>query len=254
KKVTVQTSGRVAQEDVFGVLLAILEVSGVTAVKAGNLYKIVTIEGARARAVPTIVGAKPDPTRTSDEIITQIVPLRYTSVTDLSTLLRPLISPLGSLIAHREPNVLLATDTAPGAVPAVTPPATPGAVAPPQPGSPVERQPLIIAEQRSNSVIIHARKHEIETIKGLIAQLDVNIYGGRRVFVYYAENAKSKDLASTLNQIYGREAAAGTPTPPTTAGRTAGAPPPPPAPGAGQAVVGDASLAEGQVRFIADEV
>src|SRR5207247_2555067 len=80
KKVTVQTSGRVAQEDVFGVLLAILEVSGVTAVKAGNLYKIVTIEGARARAVPTIVGAKPDPTRTADEIITQIVPLRYTSV------------------------------------------------------------------------------------------------------------------------------------------------------------------------------
>ncbi len=306
KKVTVQTSGRVAQEDVFGVLLAILEVSGVTAVKAGNLYKIVTIEGARARAVPTIVGAKPDPTRTSDEIITQIVPLRYTSVTDLSTLLRPLISPLGSLIAHRETNVLIVTDTAsnvarllditrlvdvqvaleelqiipikfadatqlatilnqlfasgrirslaPGAVPAVTPPAAPGAVAPPQPGSPVERQPLIIAEQRSNSVIIHARKHEIETIKGLIAQLDVNIYGGRRVFVYYAENAKSKDLASTLNQIYGREAAAGTPTPPTTAGRTAGAPPPPPAPGAGQAVVGDASLAEGQVRFIADEV
>src|SRR5205823_1586069 len=240
KKVTVQTSGRVAQEDVFGVLLAILEVSGVTAVKAGNLYKIVTIEGARARAVPTIVGAKPDPTRTSDEIITQIVPLRYTSVTDLSTLLRPLISPLRSL--------------APGAVPAVTPPAAPGAVAPPQPGSPVERQPLIIAEQRSNSVIIHARKHEIETIKGLIAQLDVNIYGGRRVFVYYAENAKSKDLASTLNQIYGREAAAGTSTPPPTAGRTAGAPPPPPAPGAGQAVVGDASLAEGQVRFIADEV
>jgi general secretion pathway protein D len=306
KKVTVQTSGRVAQEDVFGVLLAILEVSGVTAVKAGNLYKIVTIEGARARAVPTIVGATPDPRRTSDEIITQIVPLRYTSVTDLSTLLRPLVSPLGSLIAHRETNVLIVTDTAsnvarllditrlvdvqvaleelqiipvkfadatqlatilnqlfasgrirslaPGAVPPVTPPAAPGAVAPPQPGSPAERQPLIIAEQRSNSLIVHARKHEIETIKGLIGQLDVNIYGGRRVFVYYAENAKSKDLSSTLNQIYGREAAAGTPTPPPTAGRAAGVPPAPPAPGAGQTVVGDASLAEGQVRFIADEV
>jgi general secretion pathway protein D len=303
KKVTVQTSGRVAQEDVFGVLLAILEVSGVTAVKAGNLYKIVTIEGARARAVPTIVGARPDPARTSDEIITQIVPLRYTSVTDLSTLLRPLISPLGSLIAHRETNVLIVTDTAsnvarllditrlvdvqvaleelqiiaitfadatqlatilnqlfasgrirslaPGAVPPVTPPAAPGAVAPPQTGSPVERQPLIIAEQRSNSVIVHARKHEIETIKGLIGQLDVNIYGGRRVFVYYAENAKSKDLSSTLNQIYGREAGAGGPTPPpTTAGRVAGPPPPPPP---GQAVVSE-GLAEGQVRFIADEV
>src|SRR5439155_1441823 len=55
-KVTVQTSGRIAQEEVFGVLLAILEVHGFTAVKAGNLYKILRIEGARERAVPTIVG------------------------------------------------------------------------------------------------------------------------------------------------------------------------------------------------------
>src|SRR5207237_1666847 len=46
KKVTVQTSGRIPQEDVFGVLLAILEVHGVTAVRSGNLYKIVPIEGA----------------------------------------------------------------------------------------------------------------------------------------------------------------------------------------------------------------
>ena len=49
-------------------------------------------------------------------------------------------------------------------------------------------------------------RHELETIRRLIGQLDVNIYGGRRVFIYYAENAKSKDLAATLNAIYtGRE-------------------------------------------------
>src|SRR5206468_7191802 len=96
--------------------------------------------------------------------------------------------------------------------------ATPGAAptppqAPPQPGVPVppaapgqtsgsaERAPLIIPERRSNSLIVHAKKHEVETIKRLVSQLDVNIYGGRRVFIYYAENAKSKDLASTLNAI-----------------------------------------------------
>src|SRR5881227_2671297 len=92
-KVTVQTSGRIAQEDVFGVLLAILEVYGFTAIKAGNLYKIVRIEGARERAVPTIVGSTADPTRIPDEIITQIVPLRYSSVADLATLLASLKSP-----------------------------------------------------------------------------------------------------------------------------------------------------------------
>ena len=72
-----------------------------------------------------------------------------------------------------------------------------------QPGGGAERAPLIIPERRSNSLIVHAKKHEVETIRRLVAQLDVNIYGGRRVFIYYAENAKSKDLAATLNAIYG---------------------------------------------------
>jgi len=78
-KVTVQTSGRIPQEDVFGVLLGILEVHGFTAVKSGNLYKIVRVEGARERAVPTIVGDVPLEGRAGDEIITQIVPVRYAS-------------------------------------------------------------------------------------------------------------------------------------------------------------------------------
>src|SRR5213594_405470 len=322
-KVTVQTSGRIPQEDVFGVLLAILEVHGFTAVKAGNLYKILRIEGARERAVPTIVGLAPDPNRTTDEIITQIVPIKYSAVADLSALLRPLISTRGTLIAHRETNVLIITDTAsnvmrlldiirlvdvqvaqeelqiipvtyadsaelatiltqlfasgrvrataPGTPPAPTPPApTPGVPTPPaagQPGASAERAPLVIPERRSNSLIVHAKKHEVETIKRLVAQLDVNIYGGRRVFIYYAENAKAKDLAATLNAIYGSRDTGAGPGPgtpgaaPTPARPGTPVPPPPPytpppPPGSPTAAAQGASdvLAEGQVRFIADEV
>src|SRR2546428_772912 len=111
-KVTVQTSGRIAQEEVFGVLLAILEVHGFTAVKAGELYKNVRLHGARGAPLPTVGGPVPDPNRTTDEIITQIVPIKYSAVADLSALLRPLISTRGTLIAHRETNVLIITDTA----------------------------------------------------------------------------------------------------------------------------------------------
>jgi len=325
-KVTVQTSGRIAQEEVFGVLLAILEVQGFTAVKSGNLYKIVRIEGARERAVPTIVGPVADPNRTTDEIITQIVPIKYSSVADLSALLRPLISTRGTLIAHRETNVLIITDaasnvsrlldiirlvdvqvaqeelqivpisyadagelasiltqlfasgrvrvTAPGTPPAPAAPPVPGApgqpAAPGQPGGGAERAPLILPERRSNSLIVHAKKHEVETIKRLVSQLDVNIYGGRRVFIYYAENAKSKDLASTLNSIYGARdtstSGSSSSTPPassTTPGRTGAPTPPPPPPvivptPGGAVPLGSPNapdvLAEGQVRFIADEV
>ncbi len=258
-KVTVQTSGRIPQEDVFGVLLAILEVHGFTAVKSGNLYKVIRIEGARERAVPTIIGSEADPSRVTDEIVTQIVPVRYSSAADLGTLLRPLISSRGTLVAHRETSILIITDAASNmrrlldiirlvdievaldelqiipikhadagdlsavltqlfasgrlrrvaALPgAPTPaPAAPGAARPPAAptadGGGPERAPLIIAERRSNSLIVYSRRTDLETIRRLIGQLDVNIYGGRRVFIYYAESAKSKDLAATLNSIYG---------------------------------------------------
>ncbi len=315
KKVTVQTSGRIPQEDVFGVLLAILEVHGVTAVRSGNLYKIVPVEGARERAVPTIVGAAADTTRTSDEIITQIVPIRFAPVNDLGTLLRPLISSRGTLIANRETGVLIITDSASniarlldiirlvdvevaidelqiiplqyadaaematilnqlfqsgrlraggGAVGAPVAPLPGATVGPGAAGQTAgaERPPLIVAERRSNSLIVNARKGEMETIRRVIEKIDINVTGGRRVFIYYAENAKSKDLASTLNAIYGgRETTQTTSSSITTpsTGRTPGqpAPPPPPPPivlpGAPLGTA-DVPLAEGQVRFIADEV
>src|SRR5689334_3004772 len=110
-KVTVQTSGRIPQEDVFNVLLGILEVHGFTAVKSGNLYKIVRVEGARERAVPTIIGEVPIEGRAPDEIITQIVPVRYASVNDLGVLLRPFVSSRGTLVANRETNTLVITDS-----------------------------------------------------------------------------------------------------------------------------------------------
>src|SRR5262249_61951656 len=76
------------------------------------LYKIIRIEGARERAVPTIVGATVDATRPDDEVITQIITLRFASAIDLTTLLRPMISARGALAAHRETNLLIVTDTA----------------------------------------------------------------------------------------------------------------------------------------------
>ena len=331
-KVTVQTSGRIPQEDVFGVLLAILEVHGFTAVRSGNLYKIVKLEGARERAVPLIVGDAADPSRSADEVITQIVPVRYASVADLSSLLRPLISTRGALLAHRETNVLVITDTAsnvqklleivavvdveialdelaiiplrfadaadlanilnqlftssrlrramgtpgvpgvPGVPGAPTPaPALAPGIVPGIPGTTTtgaagaDRGPLIIAERRSNSLIIYARRQELDTIRRLITQLDVNIYGGRRVFVYYAENTKAKDLAATLNSIYGAPTTGGGTAPTSTpAGRTptspfGGPPPPTTAPvgaspaGAALGTLSEVGVLEGQVRFIADE-
>ena len=101
-KVTVRTIGQLHRDKMFGVLLAVLEAHGFTAARAGDLYKIVRTKTARERAVPTIIESSSDASRMGDEIITQIVPLRFAGVEDLLTLLPPSVSTCGSLIAHRD--------------------------------------------------------------------------------------------------------------------------------------------------------
>ncbi len=299
RKVTVQTIGKIAADDVFNVLLTILDVNGLTAVRSGNLYRIIPREGAPQASVRTVVGRDPDPSRAGDEILTQIVPLHFISAADAVNLLRPFVPQQGAVAAHRETNLLIITDTAanirrvldilklvdvevavdelqiipirnadaselaqllnqmfasgrlragaavPGLpAPPAPPPTPPGAPVPGRPPAPeagpaAERPPLIVAERRSNSLVIHARKQEMETIRKLIEKLDVDIYGGQRVFIYFVENTKSRDLAATLDAIYGRgdrAVQAARVTPPygqgglATGGLTTPPSPPPPPP------------------------
>ncbi|MBI1725857.1 MAG: type II secretion system secretin GspD [Candidatus Rokubacteria bacterium] len=328
KKVTVQTIGRIAADDVFNVLLTILDVNGLTAVRSGNLYRIIAREGAPQSSVRIVVGRDINPLRASDEILTQIVPLKYISAADAVNLLRPFVAQQGAVTSHRETNLLIITDTAANirrlldilkladvqvaldelqVIPIkyadaqelsvllnqmfstgrlrtgaaalglpVAPPGPPGAPATPRPGGTAagtdagqgaDRPPLIVAERRSNSLVIHARKQELETIFQLIAKLDADIYGGQRVFIYFVEHSKAKDLTATLEAIYGRAAAQGTRSPGAPPGslppgtqppRTSQAPPAlpiatPPLGGAG-ALDGEGGQAMSDLRFIADEV
>ncbi|HEV8307660.1 MAG TPA: type II secretion system secretin GspD [Methylomirabilota bacterium] len=322
KKVTVQTAGRIPEDEVFNVLLAVLEVHGVTAIRSGNLYKIVPLATARERPVPTIIGAQPDPARRDDEVITQIVPITYVPADRVGAAIRPFVQG-GNIVVHG--NLLIITDTAVNIarllrivsaldveaaldelriIPVrysdavelgkiltdffagrrvrtptttVTPPvARPGVPAVPgvtTGAEPAERPPLIIADKRTNSLIISARRGDLETITQLLSQLDVDTQANKRVFVYYVENVKAKDLAATLTEIFGRPSREGEAAPrdrreapPTTTpypavpptgltgpGATLGIPEraPTPAPGPGAEL--EPGVVEGQVKIVADE-
>ena len=112
RKVTIQTIGKIASDDVFNVLLTILDVNGLAAVKSGNLYRIIPKEGASQSSVRTVVGREADPSRSGDEVLTQLVPLKYINAVDAVNLLRPFVPQQGSISAHRETNLLIITDTA----------------------------------------------------------------------------------------------------------------------------------------------
>lgn len=66
----------------------------------------------------------------------------------------------------------------------------------------VEEVSKIIADDRTNSVIILASKRSVEQIKQLIAKLDTQIGGETgTVHVHYLKFAKAEDLAQTLSSI-----------------------------------------------------
>lgn len=111
-RLTVVTQVPIPADQVVGLLLAALEAHGFTAVAAGLIYKIVRIEGARERAVPTARGTALRPGRGEDEIVTHIVPVRFRAATDLVSQLRPTLSARGHIGAHGASNSLLVTDSA----------------------------------------------------------------------------------------------------------------------------------------------
>jgi general secretion pathway protein D len=318
KKVTVQTSGRIPEDEVFNVLLAVLEVNGVTAVRSGNLYKILPTPAARERPLPTVIGAQADPTRRDDEVITQIVPLQYAPADRVAATLRPFVQG-GNLVVQG--SLLIVTDTAANiarilqivsvldvevatdelrlmpvrfadavelarilneffagrrvrtsavTVPAPTP-------VPPRPGTPSappsasgavdsgDRPPLVLADKRTNALVVSGRRADVELASKLIAQLDVDTQANKRVFVYYVENVKAKELATTLTDIFGKpgEGAARPerrePSPGTPPYGGPAATPPPAAPSPGPVAVAatgsdvEPSVVEGQVKVVADE-
>src|SRR5262249_35081615 len=114
----------------------------------------------------------------------QIIPVTFADATEVATILNQLFAGGRLRAAVGGQAVPAAPAPAPGAPP-VPGPAGPGSA---------ERVPLVIAEKRSNSLIVNGRKSEVEMIRRILAQLDINVTGGRRVFIYFAENAKSKDL------------------------------------------------------------
>jgi len=129
----------------------------------------------------------------------QIIPLKHADANEVAQLLTQLF------IARQA-----AQQGQPGAAP--LPPLAPPGGQPGAPGAPstgplgpaAAETPLIVPERRSNSLVVHARKSDMETIRRLLEKIDVDIYGGQRVFIHFAENTKARDLATTLDAIYGR--------------------------------------------------
>ncbi len=114
-KVTIQSYKRFPMKDLFSIFQTILEMNGLTAIKDGELYKIVPIDTAKqvSRAVET---GKEVKMVVDSSFITQIIPLEYVRGSDAANILRNLMPRGTNLIVYEPTNLLIVTARPPDLV------------------------------------------------------------------------------------------------------------------------------------------
>ncbi len=110
-RVSLMSRQPLSVQEAVELLNTVLVQQGYAAVRAGRVLKIVTIEDAKKMNVPVRSGAAPEDIEPTDEIITQIIPLKYADATQVREDLAPLIPAYADLSANASSNALILTDT-----------------------------------------------------------------------------------------------------------------------------------------------
>lgn len=239
-KVTVVSSKPMNADELYNVFLSILQVHGIAAIEAGEVVKIVPDVSAKQTAPPTVTKDIE-----SDEMVTRVIALKNVSANQVVPILRPLVPQYGHLAAYAPTNVLIISDRASnisrldeiirsidreatseveffqlryasaGEVARILTSLQTQARAKTEPGP----APTIVADERTNSVLISGEPSDRVAMRGLIAKLDMPISGGA-ANVIYLRYAKAADLATILDNMFksaqgagGQPAAGGTATP-----------------------------------------
>jgi general secretion pathway protein D len=231
-QVTMLSSTPMSPAAFYEAFLSILQVYGFIAVPSGNVVKI--LPDANARQFPSI--DLPDRvSATSDEIVTQVLDVKNVSAAQLIPILRPMIAQYGHLAAYPASNILIISDHSSnvnrimriirridqvgGSEPEIVPLANASASeivrvvnslyqgANAAEGAAVK----VVADERSNSVIIAGEQSQRLKLRALIAHLDTPLEAGGDTRVRYLHYADADKIAPKLKeQITGiAQAAAG---------------------------------------------
>ena len=220
-QVTMLSSTPMSPDAFYEAFLSILQVYGFIAVPSGNVVKI--LPDANARQIPSL--DLPDRvSATSDEIVTQVLDVKNVSAPALVPILRPMIPQYGHLVAYPASNILIITDRASNVnrmmriirridqvgnqdveiVPLQNAGAADivrvvnslyqGAAA--AEGAAVK----VVADERSNSVLIGGDQSQRLRLRALIAHLDTPLEAGGDTRVRYLHYANAEKLAPKLKE------------------------------------------------------
>ncbi len=223
-KVTVISPTKIAVDEVYKVFESVLEIYGFTTVPAGDVIKVIPALEARGKNME--LRLKREEAAPDDRIVTQILALQHASPDEMKKVLDPLISKTSIILAYPPAGMLIITDVLSNIkrlqeivtaldvegvgevisyIPLQSASASEivrslSAVFPPlKPGIPPIR---IVADGRTNSVILMASETNTANIKKLISLMDKDIpRSGSTLHVFRLQNGNAEDLVKVLMNL-----------------------------------------------------
>jgi type II secretory pathway component GspD/PulD (secretin) len=109
--VSVISSRPMTQDEAVDLLNSVLNQNGYAAIRDGHTLTIVDKNDAKTRDIPVKVSNDPDDIPKNDEIVTQIIPIRFVDAGDLVKDLSSFVSPEATVVANDAGNSIVITDT-----------------------------------------------------------------------------------------------------------------------------------------------
>ena len=223
-KVKVVSAKPVSKSELYELFLSILEVHGYTAVSSGGVVRVIQSKDARSSPVAVSDG---DSGKASDEYVTQVIRLENISAAKLIPVLRPLVPQQAHMAAYAPSNAIIISDVSANidrirdiiermdksAVQKTDILKLRYAVAEDvvrmldqlnkseakKGGG--EPEVLLVADTRTNSVLVSGDELERARIRGLVLHLDTPLEQSGNVKVIYMEYAQATELADVLTRV-----------------------------------------------------
>ena len=235
-KVTIISPSKISLKEAYKVFESVLEVHGYTTVQSGEIVKIVPSPDARSKSIETRL--REEATDPEDKVVTQLVPLKYANPVDIKRLFTPMISKSSVILAYQPTNMMIITDVysnirrlfkilnkidVPGigqeisVIPIEYADSTKMVsllstvfkpTRKPVKGAPAKAVTMV-ADERTNVIVLLASEVDTLRIKQLIAMLDKETPRGKgKIHVYYCKNATAEELAKVLQDVPAQQAGA----------------------------------------------
>ena len=224
-KVRVISSKPVSQAELYDLFLSILDVQGYTAVRSGQVIRIVPSKDARSSPVPIM---EDQAAVGNDEYVTQVIRLDNISAAKLIPVLRPLVPQQAHMAAYAPSNAIIISDIRSniGRIVDIIERMDRSAIQTTEiirlkygvaedvvsmlntleksrqgEGAEADKEAVLVADKRTNSVVVTADELSVDRIRKLVAYLDTPLEQSGNVRVIYLEYADATEIAEVLTRV-----------------------------------------------------